>query len=392
MRRNVKFPALMAARPPKHKNPKIAVCAFDTVVDLAEVSPSEFPVAIVTEHGTSKTEYRFAGGKLYRSCHTDVDRFIERHQRQFIDSRRGNYVTGHIVRGMYRDVKNINDYAEDKFWPKSALHLLKSGMNSEWQDVRDIVEHSPNLDLWGEWQRKLPEIKHMQFLVGNPDQRLARYERMTQEAFNAFRVMDGHVWAETHEPCYVAQMLPEGIGHLMIGNVESYVRNDDTSPERTWWNHLDNRVFSAADHADVVEQMTQYARPVTPIEVIIPEALSANIAALEIDRCARLLAETVAETISKRSRGSNDNLRLPSTRCAAAWTELMTFTEGYDPFAGVPEEVEDRIAEMLDSVEACAADADLILDRDRPSIRRHLEDWGDRAVDLGFGEERSMRR
>jgi hypothetical protein len=72
MRRNVKFPALMAARQPKHKNPKISVCAFDTVVELAEVSPSEFPVAPITESGTTKTEYRLAGGKLYRSCHTEA--------------------------------------------------------------------------------------------------------------------------------------------------------------------------------------------------------------------------------------------------------------------------------------------------------------------------------
>jgi hypothetical protein len=392
MRRNVKFPALMAARPPKHKNPKIAVCAFDTIVDLAEVSPSEFPVALVTDHGTSKTEYRLAGGKLYRSCHTDIDRFIDRHQRAFIDSRRTNYVTGHIVRGMYRDVRYINDYAEDRFWPKSTLHLLKNGMNSEWQEVRDIIEQSPKIEIWGEWMSKLPAIKHMKFLVGNPEERVARYERMAQEAFRAFRVMDGQVWAETREPCYVAQMIPEGIGHLSIGSVDNYVRNEDTEPKRTWWNHLDNKVFSAAEHAEVVERLTQYARPVNPIEVIIPEALTANIAALEIDRCARVVAENVSESIASRSRSVGDHLTLPSTRCAAAWTELMTFTEKYDPFAGVPEEVEDRISEMLDSVEACAADADLIRDKDRLSIRRHLEDWSDRAIDFGFGETRSMRR
>jgi hypothetical protein len=70
----------------------------------------------------------------------------------------------------------------------------------------------------------------------------------------------------------------------------------------------------------------------------------------------------------------------------------MSFIEGYDPFAGVPEEVEDRISEMLDSVEACTTDADLIHDRNRASIRRHLEDWGDRSIDFGFGETRSMRR
>jgi hypothetical protein len=392
MRRTVKFPALMASRPPKHRNPRITVCAFDTIVELAEVSPSDFPVALVTDNGTSKTEYRFTGGKLYRSFHTDIDRFIDRHQRQFVDSRRGNYVTGNIVREMYRDVRYISDYSQDKFWPKNALHLLKSGMDSEWQEVKDIVELSPTMDFWGEWQAKLPEIKDMGFLAGNPDQRIARYERRTQEAFRAFRVMDGQVWAETREPCYVAQMLPEGIGHLSIGNVDTYVPDADTEPGRTWWDHLDNKVFSACDHADVVERLTSYARPVNPIDVIIPEALTANIASLEIDRCARVLAEVVSEAMANRSRGVNDHLRLPSTRCTAAWTELMSFIEGYDPFAGVPEEVEDRISEMLDSVEACTTDADLIHDRNRASIRRHLEDWGDRSIDFGFGETRSMRR
>lgn len=393
MRRNVKFPALMAAMPPKHKNPKIAVCAFDTIVDIAEVSPSEFPVALITDYGTSKTEYRFAGGKLYRSCHTDVDRFIERHQGQFIDSRRANYVTGHIIREMYRDVRHVSDYGNDRFWPKSALHLLKAGMNAEWQQVKDVIEQSRSLDFWGEWQSKVTDIEHMRFLVGNPDHRLALYEQKTQEAFQAFRVMDGQVWAETREPCYVAQVLPEGIGYVTLGNADTYIRDADTDPRaKTWWDHLDNRVFSASDHAELVARLTSYARPVNPIEVIIPEALTANIQSLEIDRCARVIAGAVSEAISKRSRDVNDHIQLPSTRCAAAWMELMTFTEGYDPFAGVPDEVEDRILEMLDSVEASAQDADLIHERDRPSIRRHLEDWGDRAIDFGVGEARSLRR
>lgn len=392
MRRNVKFPALMAARPPKHKNPKITVCAFDTIVDIAEVSPSEFPVALIADHGTSKTEYRFAGGKLYRSCHIDIDRFIERHQGQFLDCRRANYVTGHIVREMYRDVRHVNDYANDRFWPKSAVHLLRDGMNSEWQQVKDIIEMSPSLDFWGEWNGKVSDIEHMRFLVGNPDHRLARYERLTQEAFGAFRVMDGQVWAETREPCYVAQVIPEGIGYVTLGNVDGYVRNVDTDTGSTWWDRLDNKVFSASDHAEVAARLTSYARPVNPIDVIIPDALTADIQALEIDRCARVIAGAVSEAISKRSRDANDHIPLPSTRCAAAWTELMTFIEGYDPFSGVPDEVEDRISEMLDSVEASAPDADLILARDRPSIRRHLADWGDRAIDFGLGETRSLRR
>lgn len=390
MRRNVKFPALMAARPPKHKNPKISVCAFDTVVDLAEVSPSEFQVALIVAQGTTKTEYRLAGGKLYRSCHTDIDRFIQRHQTQFVDSRRGNYVMGHIVRGMYRDVKNINDYANDRFWPKSALHLLRNGMNTEWADVKDIIAQSPSLDLHGPFLEKVAQIDYMRFLAEDPDRRIARYERMAHEAFSAYKVMDGNVWAEAPEPCYVAQVLPDGIGHVSIGNIGNYVRNADTSPDRTWWDHLDNKVFSARDHAEVVAGCTPYANRVNPIEVVIPEALTADIASLEIDRCARVLAEEVSEKMAARSK--DGSIALASTRSMAAWTELMTFVEGYDPFEGVPDEVEDRIAEMLESVEACPADGDLILERIRPSISRHLEDWRDRAVDFGFTEARSMRR
>ncbi|MCV9964030.1 hypothetical protein OIU34_19300 [Pararhizobium sp. BT-229] len=389
MRRNVKFPALMAARPPKHKNPKISVCAFDTVVELAEVTPSEFPVAIIVDSGTTKTDYRLAGGKLYRPCHTDIDRFIKRHQGQCIDSRRGNYVTGHIVRKMYRDVMNINDYSNDRFWPKSALHLLKTGMNTEWKDVREIIDQSPSIDLRGPWLEKVAQIDYMSFLAGDPDQRIARYERMTHQAFSAYRVMDGQVWAETHEPCYVAQMLPEGIGHMSFGNVGNYVRDADTSPDRTWWNHLDNKVFSARDYAEAIEGLTQYARPVNQIEIVIPEALTADIPSLEIDRCARVLAEEVSERMAARSK--DGSIALPSTRSMAAWTELMTFVEGYDPFEGVPDEVEDRIAEMLESVEACASDCDLIVERIRPSLSRHLEEWRDRAVDFGFAEARSMR-
>lgn len=388
MRRNVKFPALMAARPPKHKNPKISVCAFDTVVDLAEVSPSEFPVALIVEQGTTKTEYRLTGGKLYRSCHADIDRFIQRHQAQFIDSRRGNYVTGHIVRGMYRDVKNINDYANDRFWPKSALHLLKNGMNTEWTDVKDIINQSPLLDLRGPFMEKVAQIDYMRFMAEDPDLRIARYERMAHEAFSAYRVMDGQVWAEAPEPCYVAQVLPDGIGHVSIGNIGNYVRNADTSPDRTWWDHLDNKVFSARDHAELVAGCTFYANRVNPIEVVIPEALTADITSLEIDRCARVLAEEVSTRMAARSK--DGSIALASTRSMAAWTELMTFVEGYDPFEGVPDEVEDRIAEMLESVEACPDDGDLIVERIRPSISRHLEEWRDRAVDFGFAEARSM--
>lgn len=390
MRINVKFPALMAARPPKHKNPKISVCAFDTVVDLAEVSSSEIPVALIVSQGAARTEYRFADGKLYRNCNADVDRFITHHQGQFIDSRRGNYVTGHIVRGMYRDVQYINDYANDRFWPKSALHLLKAGMNTEWQDVKDIITQSPLLDLRGPFMEKVAQTDYLRFLAEDPDRRISRYERMTHEAFSAFKVIDGKVWAEAPEPCYVAQVLPDGIGHVSIGDVGKYVRNADTAPDHTWWDHLDNKVFSARDHAEVVAGRTPYANRVTPIEVVIPEALTADIASLEIDRCARVLVKEVSESMAARSK--DGRIALGSTRSMAAWTELMTFVEGYDPFEGVPDEVEDRIAEMLSSVEACESDGDLIVGRIRPSISRHLEEWRDRAVDFGFAEARSMRR
>ncbi|MDW9481708.1 hypothetical protein GOB57_23965 [Sinorhizobium meliloti] len=392
MRKSVKFPALVAARPPKHKNPKISICAFDTVVDLTELSASEFPVALVTASGTSKTEYRLSGGKLYRSCHSDVDRFIERHQSQFLDSRRSNFVTGHIVREMYRDVKNINDYANDRFWPKAALHLLKNGMNCEWQDVKDILSMSPTMDLRGQWHEKVGQIDYMHFLAGDPALRIARYERMAHEAFAAFRVMDGQVWAEAHEPCYVAQIVSEGIGHIALGDVGNYVRNADTPPDKTWWNRLDAKVYSARDHAEAVARLASYARPVNPIEIIIPEALTADISSLEIDRCARVLTEVVSEAMAERSDEGTGLLRLPSTRCMAAWTELLDLLEGYNPFNGVPDELEDRIGEVLESVETSADDDDLMPARVRLEVRRHIEEWQDRPVDFGLAEARSLRR
>lgn len=397
MRKNVKFPALMAARPPKHKNPKISVCAFDTVVDLTELAPSDFPVALVSTLGTTKVEYRYSGGKLYRSCHDDVDRFIQRHQSQFVDSRRtrfsGHNVTGHIVREMYRDVKDINDLAGDRFWPKSALHLLKNGMNAEWPDVKDIIALSPTIDLRGPWLDKVAEIEHMRFLSGDPDRRIARYERMAHEAFSAFRVMDGQVWVETMEPCYVAQVVPgDGIGHMTLGHVTNYVRNVDTPPDDTWWNHLDNKVFSARDYDEVMAGLARYARPVDPIEIIIPEALAADIPSLEIDRCARVLTEIVSETMAKRADEGTGLLSLPSTRTMAAWMGLMELVEGYDPFKGVPADLEDSIAELMTSVELCEQDADLIPARIRPQVARHLDEWQDRPVDFAFGQERAMRR
>jgi hypothetical protein len=396
MRKTVKFPALMAARPPKHKNPRISVCAFETVVDLAEISSSDFPVALVSTMGATKTEYRYARGKLYRSCHTDVDRFLERHESQFIDSRRSAYassrnVTGHIVREMYRDVKNISDYSNDRFWPKSAMHLLKAGMHAEWPDVKDIIAISPTIDLRGPWLEKVAESDYMSFLSGDPDVRIARYERKAHEAFSAFKVMNGQVWCETMEPCYVAQMLPDGIGHISHGHVANYVRDADTSPERTWWNHLDNWVFSAREYDEVISKMTNYARPVEPIEIIIPEALTADIPSLEIDRCARVLAEVVSETMANRTSGGQGFLSLPSTRSMAAWTELLDLVEGYNPFNGVPDEIEERIAAMVESVAKCDTDNDLIPERIRLQVSRHLEKWEDRPVDLGFTEERSVR-
>ena len=397
MRKNVKFPALMAARPPKHKNPKISVCAFDTVVDLTEVAPSEFPVALIATLGTTKTEYRYSGRKLYRACHTDVDRFIERHQNQFVDSRRtsfsGHNVTGHIVREMYREVKDINDYAGDRFWPKSALHLLKNGMNTTWQDVADIIALSPTIDLRGPWLDKVAEIDHMRFLAGDPDRRIARYERMAHEAFSAFRVMDGQVWVETMEPCYVAQIVPgDGIGHMALGQVTNYVRNADTAPDRTWWSHLDNKVFSARDYEEIMSGLASYARPVNQIEIVIPEALTADIPSLEIDRCARVLTEIVSESMAERADEGTGLLNLPSTRTMAAWTGLMGLLEGYDPFKGIPEDLEDHITELMKSVEASEQDADLIPDRIRPQVARHLEEWQDRPVGFEFGQQRSMRR
>jgi hypothetical protein len=386
MRIKVKFPALMAARPPKHKNPKISVCAFDTIVDIGEVSPSEFPVAIIAHHPASKTEYRTIGGKLYRSRDTDIDRFVERCHRLAVDSRRDNHITGHILREMHRQIEKINDYTEDRFWPKAAKHLLRSGMDTAYAQVQEIVSQSPLIDLRGPWTGRVGEIAHMRFLAGDPDQRLSMYERMTHDAFRAVKVMDGQVWLETPEPCYVLQKTDQGIGHISIGNVGEYVRNADTPEGLTWWHGLDNQAVSVLNYENVSANFAPFIHRFTPMDVLIPEVLQADFPSLEIDRCARALGDIVSEAMRGRKSVTTAFLKLPSTRTVTAWTDLLDLVESYDPLEGVPEYIEDGIVELIESVGSNPDDADLIKPRIRAQVLGQLEGWRSRTVEFNFGD------
>lgn len=388
MRVNVKFPALMAARPPKYRSPKICVCAFDTVVDLEEMSQTDFPVALQVrdenQYYRDKRHivYRTAGGRLYTDSRIDVERFLQHHADQVLDVRDRNQVTGKIMREIRREVMGAKHVNEDHLWMSSAvMQLLRSGMNSEWPLVRTILSTSSRLELDGPWRSSLAEIDHLSFLDEDPKQRLKRYERMTQKAFSAFRIMDGKIWVEAPEPCYVALDGPQGFEQARESH-DGFFPEDVEDDPHSWWWELPWRAFSATDYDNVVAGLNRHYDPPRRIEILIPDVLKVDAQALEIDRCARLIADVVTKNLASRGAKDQQVLRLPSTPCVLAWTSLVELIGSYDPFQGVPDEIEDVIENMLRAVEASPADADLISPHYRQLAWEYLERWNDRTFDL----------
>nr|WP_250808239.1 hypothetical protein [Neorhizobium tomejilense] len=380
MRTTVKFPALMVAVPQRHKNPKIALGAFDTVVEIPEVADGEFPVAISHQQGERTVEHRFSDGKLYLKSGRSIERILQNHSVNVLDSRSWNATTGAILRDMRRAVEHISDYENQYFWPTDAKRMLASGMNTEWKEVKQVIDESHGLRMSGPWLEKARATARLApFLTEDQDARLARYERMTKDVFSSMRALDGEVWMPAAEPCYVAQTMPEGYGRCMAGSFELHaVTGDNDEDRRSWWNHLGDRAISILERDHLIENMMGLNKDLVEYRVHIAEALTADIPALELDRCARVLVNTVSGNAAYKSA----SFHLPSTATAEAFTSLVALTRSYDPFDRVPEELEDAVQALVSAVEACEADHHLISERDRRFTEGYLERWADRVVDF----------
>ncbi len=195
MLKTVKFPALMAALPPKARNPRIAVCAFDTTVEIPEVSTQSMPVALlIKDIGDRMIEYRLHEGRLYKSTWMSPETLLLRHEQHVLDSRDHNLMTGKIMRDMRRAVAHVEDLREDKFWPANARYLLKSGMSAEMGLNAPILTGTVDLQIDGKWLEAAKNTPHLEFLLDeHPSVRLARYERMTQARFAELRIVDGAI-------------------------------------------------------------------------------------------------------------------------------------------------------------------------------------------------------
>ena len=384
MRRTVKYPALMIGRPPRHKNPRIAICALDTEVEVEEMDRSEFPVAARAVGRTTK-DFRSHGGKLFCNTFRDVERFFRMHGEHCLDSRTSNSVTGHLVRDMHTKLSEARLYDDALFWPPGMRDLLRRGGDLQtYQPVRTSVEQSANVSfLSGSGGIEALERKGG-WLAGDPATRMAAYERAAREAFGAFRILEGAVWQEVPEPCYAVRF-DETYTQVIGTDVGAY-DTDGENRHHSWVWDLAYRAFSALDHDLMASSMHGQVRDYTYLEVLMPEAFTSDISALETDRCARVLAGCVSRGLASRAKEADKELELPGTDVLTAWTNLADRLKTYGPREGVDPVVEGLAATLLGTVSGSDVDRDLIPSRTAELARGYLERWRDREVVLDLSQ------
>lgn len=373
----------MLALPARHRNPKLAVGVFDTVVDIPELTETSFPLAVTVKLGSRKSEYReyrYHDGHFFEPMHIDLARLLRRHAEQVVDTRPFNSVSRPIMRDIARAVSNIHDPFEDLMWPKEAAYLLKSGMDTQYDPVQTIMKGSAGLQLDGEWRKQIkPKSQLAPYVEEDPMTRLKRFEDRTIEAFSDFRVLNGSVWRRTAEPCYVARMTSSTeFDNVFIGNVAPYVPSLDNREDKSWWHNLSYKAFSLKDAHLVVLSDDSYPSSLPEVELHMPDTLTADMNELEIDRCARVLSYTFSDGLSGGQRG--EGFKLPSTPSMEAWTTLNDALRAYDPFDGVPDDLDDRIEQLIRSVGARETDKYLIDAETVDYAEAHVRRWSDREI------------
>lgn len=378
MRAHVKYPALIVALPQRHKNPKLSLALFDTSVDIPEVGAEDMPMAITCETSSSTLEWRVCGGRLYRDSGLTFERLLKRHAENLLSARDHSRITGPIMRQMKRDIEHIDDYADDTFWPAGLKRFMSAGLQPEYPEFKQIIGESAVLRLDGPWLDAASGNKKLApFLSERTDDRIARYEKMTRDVFSSMRILEGAVWMEAPEPCYVAQTMPEGYGRCMASDFGFHaVTKDNDEDRRSWWNHLSDRAVSVLERDHLLENMVVPDDRLPKFTVHSSDALNVDIPAVELDRCARVLVNLMSENAARSSK----DFSLPSTATLDAYGSLNGFVRSYDPKDGIPDALEHRVRALLEAVDACPSDHHLVPERDRRFAAGFLERWEDRAV------------
>ncbi len=401
MRRTVKFPALMAAVPPRHTKPKMAICVFDTVVEIPVLSASDMPIAISYDRiRQDKIEYRQFGGRLYRETNKTPERLFKYHAQHVVDTRSLNPVTGAIMRDIRRQIDHVNDDRRDKFWPRDAKVLLKGGMSTEWDMAREIVDGSQYLKLDGSWRADIGKDSELGRLVAEPSQaRLAEFEYLTHQAFARFVIVDGKVWEETPEPCYVVLTSPTGHKQCFISDIGRYAATADNAEiKEGWWSDLRYQAFSLAMREHVIDGLaSDCANAIPTVDIHAETVVQADMDSLEMGRCARILVREVSDASPFNDRladriavvGARVAKPLPSNVFMNACKSLADLVETYDPLGEVPDELEIALERLLESNEM--QKVQVLAPHSVEGARAICERWRNRSIDSSMIAPGSLR-
>jgi hypothetical protein len=295
-----------------------------------------------------------------------LEQFLKRNDRSALDAKGGMFAD--IVKGIQReaDKRRSADWQKG-MWPEDAAHPLKHGFNSESKVYKTIVEQSPKI-----------------VLDKGEEATVAGYEQRARNALAAYIVVDSMMWIEAVEYVYaVSEGLEKPRVQVRSGDV--FLRSAYRDFDNRGWHHLDTFFFGADQREAAAALAGKNPDELPLIEVDMPETMSLDIAALELDRCARKMTENIAKALYETGR--NGTFVIPPTKVAEAYRHLKDTLDGYSPFAGVPDELDGLVLRLL----AELADIDnpgLYLDRiDPAAVRRHVERFYERTVafDLGGG-------
>jgi hypothetical protein len=329
MKTTISYPALVQALPPGHRKAKWSVACLETKVEVAEADGDDAPVALAVKDGhmsySVRKQYRLHEGRLFVSTEQSPDRFFERQEENVLD-RRYSLMSG-LLAEMSDRLEN-GRVPDALLWPTEIRGALARGF------------------IYGTDHRAAVAAARSLRIDGSQAAAIASQEARARAVADDFLVVDGTVWAVAMEPCYAVPRRAGGWGDVTISSADRYrktVARETAFPR----SEMHDALFGAGQIEDMIACGAADGTDFPEIEVLIPEALTLDFDAMELDRCARLSAQMVAANIKKALDGEAG--RMPSDGLVRAWLRLRDAVKSYDPFDGVPDGLEGLLTTFVGS-------------------------------------------
>jgi hypothetical protein len=350
---------------------KLILCLPEDEFEIREVMPQDAPIAIVvTQHGTT-TQYRMHEGKLY----TLLPRIPEAVKRAVeLNPDSAVLKGGHpLFGGMADEIQELvrqRDAGETR--PERAYNILTSSFISREVTDKAIADAGAIV----ETERSMASREFWR----------AKAHRRIAEII----LIDGKEWVATPEPAYKLN-----VDHGSMEAHGSDVYDQGSLETGRWrdfdWEHMRYRYFSAYD-VDVAGRTLANLREDRNlqvnghIEVILPEAIRNDYAALEIDRAARVCVRKLERHLDTKGAKHPEELRAFPRQPIMAACRLRDALAGRRPFDPVDDSLAAALEAFIDVVEGYPGMlSDMLFTEELSSVKDALDIWCDREIPLTLG-------